>query len=284
MKRIEEFYINDLFVSVFGNQKNVKNILFIHGGPGLNSQPITKYLEEIDGYNSLDANIIFYDQRGCGKSTGSTDNNNYSKQIEDLLHVIKELKSTKELSAIIGHSYGAKLVNDFLKTNPLDIPVILMSTSNTIDTPREKNILLDLEYLKEVDYDEFQRISALSKRAPLWEVTDSLADVFNSNPNRIKRYWHNQQIMKKYLETVSRCDYKINSSVFVGIREELYNSYNRKLNLFNEGIYHFIGAHDYIMEGEKYIDSNKSIVFQHSAHYPHLEEPEIFCKALNEII
>lgn len=282
MKLLSAQYIDDLFVTILGKESNEKSILFVHGGPGLNSQPVISYILKNEIFNSLNANIIFYDQRGCGKSKLGTGSNNYNRQILDLGSIINEVTSRFNLKAIIGHSYGAKLLSDYNQNNPLDLALIYMATAKNIDTPRKNNIKLDLDFLSRTDQGAYKEIQSSIGSLSLWETTELLAPTFHKNADRPLRYWSNHDVMKVYQDNSKELGFPMNNSVFVDLREELYNSQNKEISI--DTGYHFIGGNDYVMGGSDFKASDKTVLFKESAHYPHLEEPIKFCKEINEII
>lgn len=284
MVKLEEKYINDLSITILGKEENEKYLLFIHGGPGLNAQSLIQYILKYDLYNELDANIIFYDQRACGKSKKGNCENSYKQQIEDLNDVIIYCLNEYNISAVIGHSYGAKLLNDFSEKYQVSIAQVLMATANDIDIPRQNNIKLDLDYLRETDTEKHDAISNKIANLSLWEISKLLEETFTQNPNRIERYWNNKEAKSNYLNISKDSGFPINNEVFINLRSELYNSKHKEIILNKPNTFHFIGHHDYIMNGKSFKKSNKRIIFNNSAHYPHIEEPEYFCEVVNEII
>ncbi len=95
-----------------------KQVLVIHGGPGIPFQEVWPGLEGINGFH-----FNYYHQRGCGNSTipfYSFESKNYSanmKSLEDRLGLARHLEDIekirrilgKEKLIIIGHSFGGFL-------------------------------------------------------------------------------------------------------------------------------------------------------------------------------
>ena len=92
-----------VYFECFGNQKS-QPILFIHGGPGSGFTESHKKL-----FNTARFNVIFYDQRGAGKSKPylSLEENTTQNLIED----IEKLRNFLQLEKLIliGSSWGATL-------------------------------------------------------------------------------------------------------------------------------------------------------------------------------
>jgi proline iminopeptidase len=112
-----------LFVKIAGKGKPV---LFIHGGPGSNSA----YFER-EGGNIFeqDVQMIYMDQRGCGRS-GNAKNNDYS-----LERFVKDFEEVREALGIkkwtlMPHSFGGILANQyaFLHSDKIQSMVLLNCT------------------------------------------------------------------------------------------------------------------------------------------------------------
>ncbi|HHY0823075.1 TPA: alpha/beta fold hydrolase, partial [Legionella anisa] len=140
----QEFYIVR-----FTKSSNLPYALFIHGGPGLNCGTIEYLIEHHNLFNSLQCNIILYDQRNCGKSNKIKKLVLQQDNINDLQKIILYLDDHFNLNihALIGHSYGAKLLFDYYKNYESTIPGVFVSTAQSILTPRLNNLMLDLSYL-----------------------------------------------------------------------------------------------------------------------------------------
>lgn len=90
-----------LYYKSFGEGKSV---LVIHGGPGYDHSLMLDFEELSENYR-----IIFYDQRGSGKSSGelNTESINISNFIEDIESLRLQLNLGKVI--LLGHSWGSIL-------------------------------------------------------------------------------------------------------------------------------------------------------------------------------
>lgn len=93
-----------LYVQEWGNPKVSVPIIFLHGGPG--SQVKDKYKGR---FNPQTQRVIFFDQRGCGKSTpyGSLENNTTDELIEDITKIANACNA--KTFVIHGCSWGSTL-------------------------------------------------------------------------------------------------------------------------------------------------------------------------------
>ncbi|MDP4179578.1 MAG: alpha/beta hydrolase [Bacillota bacterium] len=140
-----------------------KAILVIHGGPG---EPYKKPWEGLKLINQK-YSFVYYDQRGCGKSTrcvNKFDSNNWSLcqpelynklGIEPALRDIEEIRKIIGIDKItlIGHSYGGVIAALYAIEFPENVDkLILVSPAPSIRFPIESN--LDLYKIIEKELSE----------------------------------------------------------------------------------------------------------------------------------
>jgi len=150
----------DFYISTFTKNPNFPYVLLIHGGPGLNCGVIEYLIEHHHLFNSLQYNIILYDQRNCGKSNKFPERVLHQDNVEDLQKIVLHITDHCNLNicALIGHSYGAKLLFDYYRGYASNIPGVFISTAKSILTPRLNNLMLDLSYLKKNNVDLYDKI------------------------------------------------------------------------------------------------------------------------------
>lgn len=93
-----------LWVMDWGNKDAKTPIVFLHGGPGSQVKDKHKIV-----FDPKVHRVIFFDQRGCGKSTplGSRENNNTQELAKDITKIAKHLKISKFY--LTGGSWGSTL-------------------------------------------------------------------------------------------------------------------------------------------------------------------------------
>lgn len=103
---------HSLYIQEWGN-KTGPAILYLHGGPGSGCRDSAKMLFNPDKHR-----VIFFDQRGCGKSTpyGSLADNNTDTLIEDINRIASEFGITE--FSITGGSWGSCLALAYAIKNP----------------------------------------------------------------------------------------------------------------------------------------------------------------------
>lgn len=102
-----------LYVQDWGNKDAVTPILFLHGGPG--SQVKQKHKGAFD---PLTQRVVFFDQRGCGKSTpyGELENNTTQHLVEDISRIADRLRIAK--FTLHGSSWGSALALAYSLAHP----------------------------------------------------------------------------------------------------------------------------------------------------------------------
>lgn len=126
MKKTKIF--NEEYVTINGvehyllhykTKKEAPVLIFIHGGPGQSEAMIAYIVEE---YTSRNYNIVYYDQRGAGKTYLKNKKARPDTEIlkEDLLGIVLYIKKAyqKEKIGLIGHSWGSVLGSMFALEHP----------------------------------------------------------------------------------------------------------------------------------------------------------------------
>lgn len=284
----------EFYITRFTKNPNLPYVLFIHGGPGLNCGIIEYLIEHHNLFNSLQYNIILYDQRNCGKSNKLPGHVLHQDNIDDLQKIVLHLTDHCNLNicALIGHSYGAKLLFDYYKRFESTIPGVFISTAKSILTPRLNNLMLDLSYLKKSNVDLYNKIFNeiddidLNK---LWKISEQLTPIFQENKDRPYLYWANLEYYNLVQEVQKRINLPLDTKTFISIRQDLYSSesnFSVNINELEISKLWINGFHDFVMNGHEVAMSKEHGIttFYKSSHYPHLEENDRFSELLNEFI
>ena len=285
----EEFYIVK-----FTKSSDLPHALFIHGGPGLNCGTIEYLIEHHELFNSLQCNIILYDQRNCGKSNKTINVVLQQDNINDLQKIILHLVDNFNINTqvLIGHSYGAKLLFDFYKKYASTIPGVFVSTAKSILTPRLNNLMLDLCHLKKNNLNIYNTILNEMDNIDLnkiWEISEQLTPVFQENSDRPYLYWANLEYYKLVLNIQKYIKLPLDTKTFLSVRKDLYSKeahFSVNIEELKIRKLWINGFHDFVMGGHQIVLSNNHevITFHKSSHYPHLEENDRFSELLNEFI
>jgi proline iminopeptidase len=122
----------ELYVERFGSGPP---LIAVHGGPGLGLEPFKPALPQLADC----AEIILYDQRGCGRSAGGPPE--MLCDIETHVADLEGLRASLGLDRItlLGHSFGAYLALTYALAHPRPVErMILVSPAQaTPETPRQ---------------------------------------------------------------------------------------------------------------------------------------------------
>jgi proline iminopeptidase len=284
--------IGQLYVKSIIRDEAWPYALFINGGPGQSCYGLETLISRHGFFSTLKANIVLYDQRGCGRSQ---QHQSYShlENIADLGTVIEGVQNqvSQDIDLIIGHSYGAKILYDSLLARSSKTKAMFVATSAHLLVPRLNNFLLDMKYLQKSHpsaYEEFLTSFSLTDKKSLWEASEKLAPLFNLNPERPLYYWANSQVRALMEQVQMTSPYPVNAEVFQQVRKEIYLSDDLLTIEFQRlnGPYKWVvGFFDYIMGGNLIHQSPQNqIILDKSGHFPHLEENVRFCEVANEFL
>jgi len=111
---------HELYCELFGNP-NGKKIIFLHGGPGLGCSEKDKQF--FDPEKHL---VIFFDQRGCGKSKpyGTFENNNTNALLNDITTILDFFQFDK--AVFFGGSWGSALSLIYAIQNPERVEALIL--------------------------------------------------------------------------------------------------------------------------------------------------------------
>ncbi|MBS0290491.1 MAG: alpha/beta fold hydrolase [Proteobacteria bacterium] len=127
-----------LYCQVVGNGKPV---IVLHGGPGLSSAYLQPQLLEL----TKNYQLIFYDQRASGKSTGLI--NNDSMQLDVFVQDLAAIQNHFNLASVClcGHSWGAFLALKYTSTHQHRVDrLILLNPISIYSTERSEPDLYEV--------------------------------------------------------------------------------------------------------------------------------------------
>lgn len=123
VRKYEEEYVTingtEHYLLHYKAEKEAPVLLFIHGGPGQSETMMAYVVEE---YESRNYTIVYYDQRGAGKTYLRNKKEKPDTELlkKDLLEIVLYLKRMyqKEKIGIVGHSWGSVLGSMFALEHP----------------------------------------------------------------------------------------------------------------------------------------------------------------------
>lgn len=169
-------YAEESFVDVNGSKLYCYSVgkgeplLILHGGPGLTHDYLLPGMEKLKDGRML----IFYDQRGCGKSDALLDDSHLIETYLEDIEAIRKAYGLKKMN-VLGHSWGGLLAMFYVVHHPESVGKLVLL--NTVAPSSE-------------DYHRFEEEVGY-RLSPLKGKLTSLAEskeFIERNPKAIKEY------------------------------------------------------------------------------------------------
>lgn len=258
-------------------------VIVIHGGPGLTQDYLLPYMERI----AKSHQVIFYDQRGSGKSTGEISNETMQMDVlvQDIEAIRKQLGFEK--ISILGHSLGGLVAMNYALTHPDKVnKLILMNscpaTSEDVDSflqeylkrtkPYQEtlNQIKESKGFKEGDPEVFEKYFRILFTSYVYKKEDVCLLNLRLSKETCKNY---PKILELLIQNVLFKPYNLSSSLKEFKRPTL--------------IVH--GAQDVVPpftveKIHQYIEGSTYILIPECGHFPYVEKPEELFPLLDEFL
>lgn len=270
-----------LYYQIFGIGEP---IIILHGGPGLGFGYLLPQMLEL----SKDHELIFYDQRGSGKSLDTPINErtiNMKRFVADLEAIRKNLDYKKII--LFGHSWGGLLAMNYAIAYPQHVRAMILANS----APATRAGFL--KFIKEYD----RRTAPISDK--LYDIQDS-PQFMSGDTATIEKYY--SLIFANYFADpgdVDKLSLKLTPlSALNGFkvaaimqRNYLSNQFDllpalAKLKIPTLIVY---GAEDLMpldaaMQINHAIPNSQLLVIENSGHFSYIEQPEEFFTTLENFL
>ena len=269
---------------VVGSLENAEAVplLALHGGPGVPHD----YLEPLERLAEAGRAVVFYDQLGCGRSDRTDDPSLWRIDVflEELAAVRRELELRR--LHLLGHSWGGMLALEYALTRPDGlIGLVLASTLATNLTHRD------------------DRRQAYGWLPP--EVRDTLLRHWDAGTTDDPAYREAYEVFNRLhvnrLDIEPDCLRRSGAGVNPRIGGVMWEGgangatglkhwdVTSRLGEIQVPTLVIVGRHDGLVPGQDEvlcagIPNCERTVFEHSAHYPHLEEPGRYLAVLGEFL
>jgi proline iminopeptidase len=275
------------WVKIEGSENETTPIVIIHGGPGGNHY----VFERTAGYSlSKTRTIVYYEQRGCGRSAMPESENDYTLDllIQDFIELKKWLGVEKV--DLLGYSFGGELALEIVYAIPNEINQMILSAPSLIDTDIQKMIQIT-GFMTIADKNLYSKISKLQHEGL------SIEDLYNRiwalvEPETVDLLlFENQEIAKE-----NRAMWKESKLINTGLMMNSLQNNPAKIPLiFRLGE---IKHSTLIITGvfdrntglpiskiiHKHLKNSSLVLFEKSAHFPDLEETKGFIEVINEFL
>lgn len=280
------------WVKISGAENNTVPILVIHGGPGghqyVFEHTIGKRLENL-------FTVIYYEQRGSGRSDSPTDEKDY--KFETIISDLEDLCSALNLEKImlLGYSFGGEIALKYASNYPNRVEKVIVEAPSLM-TNIDYNAKIQLKGFKEVASDEeLKKLNSVDEEdidgadlmSFIWDVTSPQTHskfLFYDQEKARKMYdlwseaWHNKRLMN----TGKMADVIFHQQF---INDTLYDCKNITCKVLI-----VIGQEDrncgieLAKAYQKTISKSKLVIVPHAAHFVDFEQEDIFFEAVVEFI
>ena len=266
----------DLAYEVYGAASSNMPVIAVNGGPGLSH----KYMLQNDVWPRLSRlrQVVFYDQRGTGKSQRVSPNasQGMDAQVADLEAVRAHLGFEKV--DLVGDSYGGLLAMAYVAAHPEHVRKLVLSDSAP---PAWKDIV---HLLPQVFPDVEEQDAAIGKRLG---KTDAAAQ--EELINHFRMIFYSQDLMHKYLADIGDIGYVPKVGEAVGKATENIDL-TAQLPQFTQPTLVITGRFDMNVAPltawrmYKAIPGAKFVIFEKSGHLPYYEEPDKYVQVIDTFL
>ncbi|MCP5002641.1 MAG: alpha/beta fold hydrolase [Planctomycetes bacterium] len=265
-----------LYYEVLGNASGIP-LFVLNGGPGVNHNYLhpSKVWDELAKKNS----VIFYDQRGTGKSPALETNQTCTleDQINDLNALRRHLDYEKII--LIGHSWGGYLSMAYAVSFPERVEKMILVCSAA---PKwDDNIFL-------FDYVFPETVERRKQLALAAELGDADAEEAG-NLAYLSMLFLSEEKRDEY---ISKCkDFKHNRTINISLNQDLLRyDLNTELAKLKTPVLVITARYDTNVAPlvsykiHQKIDGSKFIIFERSGHMPFYEEPSEFLRIVENFL
>jgi len=276
-----EFYytINGIkhWVKIKGSDNHTTPILIVHGGPGGDNYSFEKTigpkLEEF-------ATIVYYEQRGCGRSEAPKDPNDYliSTLINDL-EVLRDSLGIQKM-ILLGYSFGAELSLRYGLNHPNRVEKLILSSPTELSA---SNMLVQIQGFHSIGDSILKSgierilkdtITIEEKFFKVWnsctvDIVDKFLFVNSENAKKNRQLWDESNLTNTGL---------LAKVYFENARGDLIEKTSglKIPTLMICGIYDKNGGLHTGLLLKQVLPINTIKLYENSAHFPEMEEPVRF--------
>jgi len=281
--QVEEGFIQSLGDSIYYKTVGVgEPLLIVHGGPVLDHQYLYEHLLPLADTHQL----IFYDQRACGRSQVEIDP---SRMTFDAMSAdidqIREHLGYEKLS-ILGHSWGGLVAMKYATTHDDDIHKLILSNSMapTADFWNQENVIIASRYSEE-DQEQLDKLSTsglIRSKDPAPYIDQMMMISFKSQ-------FYDPEKMDG-LKLAIADDYHLRSSVFMNIAPEMSNyDLLDSLSSIESEVLIIYGEIEpatglYLNTFKEAFPSASIETIKKTGHFPFIEQPKAYFEVIKDFL
>lgn len=263
-----------LYINIVGSGQPC---VFVHGGPGSSSY----YLEAVKSASLLEKKVkmIYYDQRGCGRS-GSPKNGDFS-----LVRMEKDLEEIRIYLGInkwniMGHSFGGIISFNYAQDYPQRVSSLLLIHC-TLDI--NQSLMSHIQFgIKELKLND--TLGFYNQKIPILERLNAIHNQLTEKKVWYKLMYRNQY-EKDLNDTIDNPIGNKNRDFATNVWDlsEYFDDYTPKTVNATYPVFIMTGDQDFAVGPNHYKRfkfPNKTIIHYIGGHAPFQEEPQWFAEKI----
>ncbi len=275
--------INDgkLFYQIVGKGDP---IIVIHGGPGLDQGYLLPGMAAL----AKKYQVVFYDQRGSGRSVVTNINPqhiNTEQFVEDIETLRKSLGFSKV--TLVGHSWGGFLALKYAIKYKANLSKLVVMNSLPATTAGIHDLAEEIDSRIEPSKTQLEQIEDSSQF--LDNNPEAVADYYRVF---FKHYVHNPNSLEKINTQLEPQGVATGLKVSKILEEEIFTRYidlSDDLKKLKTPTLIIIGAEDIVpintaKKMAKIIKGSKLVVLEQCGHFPYAEQPQAWLEAMKEFL
>lgn len=248
-------------------------ILLINGGPGMNSEGFASLASLL----AANHRVILFDQRGTGRSTLSTINEQ-TITMDSMVYDMEQLRIKLGCKdwIVLGHSFGGMLGSYYASKYPEQVKALILSSSGGID----------LDLLNYAGNTINSRLTAAERDSlQYWNARIRSGDT--SYQARLARgralapaYLEKKEFVPAIAQRLTQTNLRINELVFSNMQKIHFNCRDG-LQSFHHPVLIIQGAQDIVkketaLKSKAALPQADTVFIDHCCHYGWLEQKEIY--------
>lgn len=253
-------------------------IVMVHGGPGSNMLHLLPYCDTL----ASSFKLIYYDQRGCGKSSPLRDSQTASwrDHVEDL-EALRRAFGLEKMN-LLGHSWGGGLVMLYAITYPERVKRLIICNSMPAYEGTWKKEMDSIQRERELRYRVQEKLDALERSG----LRDKNPELYFQRYVLIKswRIFADTADASKTVYTIEPCPL-VNHLAWESLKDYDFRDELKKLKIATLIIH---GEKDiiplkYADELHKLIPHSRFVITR-KGHQPYIEDPKTFFGSIKEFL
>jgi pimeloyl-ACP methyl ester carboxylesterase len=262
-------------------------ILYYHGGPGMNSNPETHLLTE--PFAEAGFELVCWNEPSDLRPEvrALTEDQAYGRYLEHAEHFFLDHFEGTSL-VVMAHSFGAHAACHVIKKHPGKVARVVFVSTDLVPSVADLNVFRfaakDFEENGDSRCRDLQNI--IERYSGRFDGnTEAGFGVLIQNPRWVDYYWINRKSMTEFAAYYAQPGYTLDLDGFLQTRRTFREL---DMNLSTVPAIAIYGAQDIVVTRDVEIATLKKRFstlrlydFEHSAHYPHIEQTEEFLQILS---